>query len=195
MAHRILIVDGHPDGAGTHFVHELARYYRTGAREGGHATRMLRVGTLEFPLLRGNTEFISGDVPRAIRAAQKSIAWADHLVFLYPLWLGTMPAVLKGFVEQVFRPGFAFAERGPTLSPRRLLKGRSARVVVTTGARGLFHGRHRTEHSLKSFERDLLGFCGIRPVRVTLIEGVDILSEAQRDKAFFAMRRLGFLAR
>lgn len=195
MAHRILIVDGHPDGAGTHFVHELARYYRAGAREGGHATRMLHVGKLEFPMLRRNTEFVSGKVPRSIRAAQKSIAWADHLVFLYPLWLGTMPAVLKGFVEQVFRPGFAFVERGPALSSQRLLHGRSARVVVTAGEHGLFHGRYRTEHSLKSFEAGLLGLCGIRPVRVTLIEGVDTLTEPQRDKTFFAMRRLGFLAR
>jgi putative NADPH-quinone reductase len=86
---------------------------------------MLRVGSLEFPMLRTNTEFVSGEVPEAIRAVQKSIAWADHLVFLYPLWLGTMPAVLKAFVEQTFRPGFAFVERGTDRSPQRLLTGRS----------------------------------------------------------------------
>ena len=195
MAHRILIIDGHPDGSGSHFVHELARYYRAGAKEGGHAARMLRVGSLDFPMLRTNTEFVSGDVPEAIRAAQKSIAWADHLVILYPLWLGTMPAVLKAFVEQTFRPGFAFTDRGPTQPPQRLLKGRSARVIVTTGMRGLFHERHRTEQSLKSFERDLLGFCGIKPIRVTLFAGVDLLTKVQRDKAYYAMRRLGALAK
>jgi len=68
-------------------------------------------------------------------------------------------------------------------------------VIVTTGMRGLFHERHRTEQSLKSFERDLLGFCGIKPIRVTLFAGVDLLTKVQRDKAYYAMRRLGALAK
>lgn len=39
--------------------------------------------------------------------AQDGIGWAEHIVFFFPLWLGDMPASLKGFLEQVARPGFA----------------------------------------------------------------------------------------
>ena len=58
--------------------------------------------------------------------------WAQHWVFLFPLWHGTMPALLKGFLEHIFRPGFAM-EYQKNGFPKRLLAGRSARIVVTMG--------------------------------------------------------------
>ena len=83
-----------------------------GAKEGGHAVRLLRIGDLRFPLIRNSRAYLSGETPESIRAAQKSIARADHIVLLYPMWLGTVPAKLKGFLEQVMRPGFASSGAG-----------------------------------------------------------------------------------
>lgn len=195
MSHKILIIDGHPDPKGPHFVHELADYYRQGAREGGHSVRLLRVGELRFPLLRNHRAYLAGKVPESIRSAQKSIAWADHIVVLYPMWLGTVPAKLKGFLEQVMRPGFAFAERGPGQRPDRLLAGRTARIVVTRGMPELFDAVDRSPRSIRSVASDVLGLCGIRPVRTMVIGGADTLTTHARDKVRFDMRRLGLLAK
>ena len=118
MAQRIAIIDGHPDTDERRFVHAIAAAYEKGARAAGHEVRRIVVGQLEFPGLRSNEDFQKGKPPRAIRACQRTIAWADHLVILYPLWLGAMPALLKSFFEQVLRPGFAFkvAKRQPFAS-------------------------------------------------------------------------------
>jgi|OpeIllAssembly_1097287.scaffolds.fasta_scaffold143248_2 putative NADPH-quinone reductase len=195
MTHRILIIDGHPDPAGSHFVHELADYYRHGAKEGGHDVRLIRVGALRFPLLRNSKAYVTGKVPAAIVAAQKSIKWADHIVVLYPLWLGTLPAKLKGFLEQVMRPGFAFAQQGGGRRPAKLLKGRTARLVITKGMPELFDQVDRSEHSIRSLAADVLGLCGIHPVRTTVFEGSDTMKSVELDKARYDMRRLGALAR
>lgn len=195
MSHQILIIDGHPDPNGSHFVHELADFYRQGAKEGGHAVRLLRVGEMRFPLLRNSKAYLSGKLPESIRAAQKSIVWADHIVVLYPLWLGTVPAKLKGFLEQVMRPGFGFVHGAAGERAKPLLKGRSARIIVTRGMPELFEVVDRSERSIRSVAADVLGLCGVRPVRVTVLGGADTLTAAQHDKAQFDMRRLGLLAK
>lgn len=192
---RILIIDGHPDPKGAHFVHELAEFYRTGAREGGHQVRMLRVGELRFPLLRTARAYLSGKVPPSIATAQKSIRWADHVVLLYPLWFGTMPAKVKGFIEQVLRPGFAFEERGAGEHPRRLLEGRSARIVVSRGMPQLFDEVDRSPRSIRNVVADVLEICGVKPVGVTVLEGVETLSEVEHDQARYEMRVLGAAAK
>lgn len=52
----------------------------------------------------------SGALPEALRQAQQVLGRAEHLLIVYPLWLDTMPALLKAFLEQVFRPGFAIPQ-------------------------------------------------------------------------------------
>ena len=195
MKNRILIIDGHPDPKGPHFVHELADFYRQGAKEGGHEVRVLRVGALRFPLLTSSKAYLKGKVPASIVAAQKSIRWADHVVLMYPLWLGTLPAKLKGFIEQVLRPGFAFEPRGVGKHPRKLLTGRSARIVVTRGMPELFDEVDRSPRSIRNIAGDVLGMCGVRPVRITVVEGADTLTAVERDKVHYDMRRLGAIAK
>ncbi|HVN43300.1 MAG TPA: NAD(P)H-dependent oxidoreductase [Steroidobacteraceae bacterium] len=192
---RILIIDGHPDAEGQHFVHELAEFYRTGAKEGGHDVRMIKVGGLRFPLIKNSRSYLKSKVPESIAASQKSILWAEHVVMFYPLWLGTLPAKLKGFLEQVLRPGFAFAERGPGQHPRRLLKGRSARLVVTRGMPGLFDEVDRSPNSIRNVADEVLGLCGVKPVRIMVYEGAESMTDAERDKAHYDMRSLGANAR
>jgi putative NADPH-quinone reductase len=104
MGKRIVIVQGHPDPGGDRYGHALAEAYRQGAREAGHEVEILPVAELDFPLLRTKRDFDDGEAPEAIRRCQQAILAADHLVIIHPLWLGSMPALLKGFLEQVFRP-------------------------------------------------------------------------------------------
>jgi putative NADPH-quinone reductase len=189
MARRILVLDGHPDPRGEHFVHGLATAYRESAQAAGHAVRTIAVASLDFPLLRSPEEFQSGIAPAAIASAQADIEWANHLAIFYPLWLGSMPALTKAFFEQALRPGFAFGPAKGRGLPKQKLKGRSARVVVTMGMPSFFYKWFYRAHSLKSFERNILHFCGIRPVRATVIGMVE--DKAAREKALAAVRRFG----
>jgi putative NADPH-quinone reductase len=189
MTRRILVLDGHPDPRGEHFVHGLATAYRESAMVAGHEVRTLVIASLDFPLLRSPEEFQKGRPPAVIAAAQSDIEWANHLAVFYPLWLGSMPALTKGFFEQALRPGFAFGPAKGRGLPQQKLKGRSARVVVTMGMPTFFYKWFYRAHSLKSFERNILHFCGIRPVRATVVGMVE--SKATREKALAAMRRLG----
>lgn len=127
----------------------------------------------------------------AIREAQEAIGWAEHLVILYPLWLGTMPALLKAFLEQVFRPGFAFEMPAGAGLSKKLLSGKSARIVVTMGMPAFFYRWYFRAHSLKSLERNILGFCGIGPIKESLIGIVEAPNGARRGKWLAKTRALG----
>jgi putative NADPH-quinone reductase len=169
MPKHILIIQGHPDASEEHFCHALTESYEAGAKQAGHEVRQITVAKLDFPLLRTQEDFNTGSPPPEIVAAQQDIAWAEHLVIVYPLWLGTMPAMLKGFLEQVFRPQFAFQIGESSASWTKKLKGKSARVVITMGAPAIIYRWYFGAHSLKSLERNILGFCGIGPIRESLI--------------------------
>lgn len=186
---RITIIQGHPTAGGGHLLHALADAYAAGAAEGGHEVRRIEVAEIGLPLLRSREEW-QAPPPDAVAACQQDIAWAEHLVILYPLWLGAMPAVLKGFLEQVMRPGFALPAQGMG----GLLKGRSARVVVTMGMPAFIYRWWFGAHSLKSLERNILKFCGISPVRESLFGMVE--GKAERRQRWLAqMRDLGRAAR
>lgn len=191
MGKRILLIQGHPDAAAPHLCHALARAYAAGAEKAGHTVRTVDVGALDFPLLRSADEWEHGAAPEALRPAQADVAWAGHLVLIFPLWLGDMPAKLKGFLEQVARPGFAFDRASPNPLLSKGLRGRSARIVVTMGMpAGVYQWFYRA-HSVKSLERNILGFVGISPVHRTLIGGVGKLSAARARRMCEAMTRLG----
>ena len=195
MAKHIVIIQGHPDAAVRHYGHALADEYAKGAEDGGHELKRIEVGRLDFPLLRTKDEFEKGLPPDSIKQAQETIWWADHLVILYPLWLGTMPALLKAFFEQVFRPGFAFeyGESGQTSKKR--LTGKSARIVVTMGMPAFAYRWFFLAHSLKSLERNILGFCGIGPIKASLIGSIEGMNERRRAAWLDEMRGLGDLGK
>lgn len=189
---RILVIQGHPDAGASHLCHALAEAYAQGALEGSHTVRTLDIAQLDFPLLRSQAAWEREPVPAALAPAQQAIAWAEHLVLFFPLWLGDMPALLKGFLEQVARPGFAFAGDGPRDAfTRKGLGGRSARVVVTMGMPALVYRWYFRAHSVKSLERNILGFVGIAPVHETLVGQVGQLSPADAAKWFERLRQLG----
>lgn len=189
-AKRIAIIDGHPDAREGRYVHALADAYAEGARSAGHEVSMLRIGALDFPLLHRAQDFTSGRLPASIRMSQQTLQWADHWVILYPLWLGSMPAVLKGFLEQVFRPGFGFDVARKRALPRKMLKGKSARIVVTMGMPSLFYRWYFRAHSLKSLERNILAFCGVAPIKASIVGMVEG-SKRHRDGWLLKMRALG----
>ena len=192
---RILVLQGHPDAQARHLCHALAEAYAEGARAGGHEVRTIEVAALDFPLLRSQQAWEQEPVPPTLAPAQQGIAWAQHLLIVYPLWLGDLPALLKGFLEQVARPGFAFGTGARNAFTAKGWKGRSARVVVTMGMPALVYRWFFAAHSLRSLKRNVLAFTGIRPVRSTLVGGTGQLAPERAQAWFARMRRLGREAR
>jgi putative NADPH-quinone reductase len=142
---------------------------------------VINVSRLGLPPLHSAREWEWQPVPEPIGETQRAIAWAGHLVIFFPLWLGDMPALLKGFFEQVLRPGFAIGGAAQGRMPKKLLKGRSARIVVTMGMPAFFYSIYYRAHSVKSLKRNILEFCGVSPVRTTLVGTVEGRKEARED--------------
>ena len=123
---------------------------------------------------------------------QEDIVWAEHIVLIFPLWAGDMPALLKAFWEQIYRPNFTGASAS-NFADKRLV-GRSARVVVTMGMPALVYRWYFRAHSLKSLERNILGMVGIAPVHETLIGMAGNLTTAAVAKWLTKLKRLGATA-
>ena len=187
---RILIIEGHPDPSPQRLCRALAEAYREGAREAGHTLRTLILGDLDIPLLASRSDWES-PAPEIVETCQQDLLWAEHVVVIYPLWLGDVPAVLKAFLEQVLRPDFAF---DPTRTARGgLLKGRSARLVVTMGMPGWVYFSWFGAHSLRSLSRNVFQFVGFRPVRTTVFGMVEGASPGRRRAWLDEMTHLGRL--
>jgi putative NADPH-quinone reductase len=189
MAKRIAVIQGHPDVTKPRLLHALADAYAEGAASAGHEVRRVEVGKLEFPLLRTQEDFETGTMPPALIQAREDMRWAEHWVFLFPLWHGTMPALFKGFLEHIFRPGFAmeYKEGG---FPKRLLAGRSARIVVTMGMPALMYRWYFGAYGVRGFERSMLSFAGIKPIRENLY-GLALANERKRGRWLTQMHRHG----
>jgi len=191
LSHRIAIIDGHPDPERSHFGHAAAEAYGRGAEESGHEVRLFRLADMEVPLLRSQAEWERDPAPEALRDCQEAIGWADHIVIVFPLWLGGMPAMLKALLEQILRPGFAFKYKsGPTAE--KLLKGKSARIIVTMGMPGFVYRLYFRAHSLRSLKRNILGFVGIGPIRTTIIGSIAAMDDAKHRQWLKAIRAHGY---
>ena len=189
MSKRIAIIQGHPDAAGHHLLNAMADAYAAGAALSGHELRRVEVAALDFPLLRTQADFETGELPPALVQARDDMRWAEHWVFLFPLWHGTMPALLKAFLEHIFRPGFAMEYREKQF-PRRLLAGRSARIVVTMGMPVMLYRWYFGALGVRAFERSMLSFAGIKPIRESFY-GLTFADEKKRLRWIEEMRQHG----
>ncbi|MBS7696377.1 MULTISPECIES: NAD(P)H-dependent oxidoreductase [unclassified Chelatococcus] len=189
MSRRIVIIQGHPDPDEQRLCRALADAYVEGAREAGHEISSVDLASLDVPFLRSQSSFENDSVPPNLKPAQEAILAAEHILIVFPLWLGTMPALVKAFLEQVMRPGFAFGyDKGV---PRTQLTGRSARLVVTMSMPVLAYRWWYFGHGLKALQRNILRFVGISPVRESLFGMVTGVSDATRRKWLDDMRKLG----
>jgi putative NADPH-quinone reductase len=189
MGKRILILLGHPDPRPERLCRALAQAYHAGAVEAGHEVAVIDVARVDFSALKTKSEW-EAPIADALRVPQEALAWAEHIVIVFPLWLGTMPALLKAFFEQVLRPGFAFENKGPGRWEKKLL-GRSARIVVTMGMPSFLYKWYFRAHGIRSFERNVLDFVGIGPIHETLLGMVEARDQATRERWLVRITELG----
>lgn len=180
MSKRILVILGHP--ANDSFCGTLADSYIKGATSTGNEVQLLALGNLSFdPVLHKGYAVIQ-ELEPDLMAAQAAIIWAQHIVFVYPIWWGAMPALLKGFIDRVFLPGFAFKYRDNSAFWDRLLAGRSAHLLVTMDSPPWYFrwvSRMPGHHQMK---RTILEFCGIKPVTISSFGPIKNSSPQKREK-------------
>ncbi|MFS0725608.1 NAD(P)H-dependent oxidoreductase [Paenibacillus sp. 1P07SE] len=189
MKSKIAIITGHPDPQS--YCAALSAAYGKGAGGAGTEVRHIDLSQLDFnPNLaygyRQRTE-----LEEDLLEAQETIRWADHLVFVYPTWWGSVPAVLKGFIDRVFLPGFAYRYRKDSIWWDKLLQGRSAHLIVTLDTPSIFNRLIYRRAGHRVMKHNVLGFCGVKPVRITEITPVRGSSPEQRERWLSKVQRLG----
>jgi NAD(P)H dehydrogenase (quinone) len=189
MKKKILIIDGHPNEAS--FCHALAGAYAKGAQASDFDVQTLSLRSLKFDInLQQGYRKIQELEPDLVKA-QSLIKWCEHLVVIYPVWWGSMPALLKGFLDRCWLPGFAFKYHDKDPFWDRLLSGRSARIIVTSDAPALYNLIVNLNAPVRVMKNMVLGFCGFKPVKTTAIGSVKTLSEPKRLKILEDVISLG----
>ncbi len=186
---RILIINGHPDKES--FCNALAEKYKRGADLSGAECDIVNLTDLEFsPILkygyRKRTE-----LEPDLRKVWNLIVKAEHLVFVYPNWWGTYPALLKGFIDRLFLPGFAFEYQENSPFVKKLLTGKTARLIVTTENPDWYYSLIHRAPGHNSMKTSILGCCGIKPVKITTLVGVKKSTDIRRKKWLEKIEQLG----
>jgi putative NADPH-quinone reductase len=162
---RTLIICGHPDK--NSLCSSLAESYFKGAVKNGSKARMLMLNDLNFnPFLEKGYK-VAQPLEPDLEKAKSDIAWADHLVFVYPVWWASIPALLKGFIDRVFTPGFAFKYKPKAGLPEKLLVGKSGRLIVTMDSPKWYYKWFMKRSSQIMMKKGVLEFCGVKPVKIT----------------------------
>jgi NAD(P)H dehydrogenase (quinone) len=186
---KILIIIGHPNPES--FNHALAHRYAEAARQAGHAVEVLSLATLQFdPILRMGYA-APQELEPDLQAAQISILNADHLVVLFPSWWGSTPALLKGFIDRTFLPGFAFKYKKDSVWWDRLLSGRTGHLVVTMDTPWIYNWLVYGNANIRAMKAATFQFCGIKRVKVTTFDSVRSSTEARRTAWLEQMAQMG----
>lgn len=190
----IALLDAHPDPDRQHYINALCDAYARGAMRGGHDLARINLSDMDFPILRRPGDWKNGPPP-GFEAARAAFDAAEHVVIAFPLWLGGMPALLRGFFEQLTAGGFGIAPAADGKGWTQKFKGKSARLIVTMGMPALIYQTIFSSHGVKVLERNILGFAGMGPIRETLIGMVEAKSPLQRQRCLQRVEKLGEAAR
>lgn len=182
----ILIIVGHPDAESYNYA--LAKAYEQGAK----SVRRINIRDLQF---NPNLEFgyrKRTELEPDLLAAREDILWADHLVWVYPVWWGSVPAIMKGFIDRVFLPGFAFQKiEGSMAKWDKLFAGKTARLISTLDQPSWFYRWFYSRPSYNAMKGLVMNFTGVKKVRNTTIGPIRLSSEVFRKKWLVKVEALG----
>lgn len=186
---KIVIINGHPDRESFNFA--LAEAYKKGAISAGADIREINVRDLKFnPNLKFGYRQRTELEPDLL-AAQNTIKWAHHLVWVYPVWWGSLPAILKGFIDRVFLPGFAFQKRTDSVWWDKLLKNKTARIISTLDQPAWYYRLVYRQPSVNAMKKLTLEFSGIKPVKVTTIGPLRLSKKSYRENWLRRIEKIG----
>jgi len=176
---KIYLLLGHPHHES--FNGQIADAYYKTAIEKGHEVRFQQLGEMTFdPILWKGYKEVQALEPD-LKQAQENILWCDRWVIVFPMWWGSVPALLKGFIDRTLHPGFAFKYHDHDPMWEKYLTGRSGELITTCDGPWWWVRLVYLNSDLISLKTATLGFCGISPVKCTRISRVRFLSEPERQ--------------
>ncbi len=183
---KIYLLLGHSDAATLSGA--LADTYEVAAKGAGHEVRRHNIGEMHFdPVLHEGYKTIQ-ELEPDLKDFQENVRWAEHIVIVYPVWWSSMPALLKGLFDRAWLPHFAFNFAHHGLTWKKLLKGRTARVITTANSSPwmlwFMYGPPTA-----ALELALLRFAGIR-ARSTVFGPSERASDRTKAKWFRKIERL-----
>lgn len=186
---KILLINGHPDKES--FCFALAESYKKGADAAGAECKLINLIDLKFnPILTYGYRVVSELEPDLLQM-QRDITNATHLVWVYPNWWGTYPALLKGFIDRVFLPNFAFKYLENSPLPAKLLKGKTAQIIVTMDTPKWYYWLINRSPGHNSMKKAILEFCGISPVKIKSFGPLRSSTENKRKQWLKEVEELG----
>lgn len=188
---KILIINGHPDKESYNFA--LAEAYKKGALASGAEVKQINIRELDFNL---NLQFgyrKRTELEPDLLQAQKQIKWADHMVWIYPVWWGSVPALMKGFLDRILLPGFAYQKRKNSLWWDKLLVGKTARIINTLDQPDWFYRWFNGKPSHTAIKKLTLNFIGVKKVRITSIGPIRLSKQSFRENWLKKVEKLGRL--
>lgn len=189
MAKRILIINGHPNKEA--FNYGLVEAYKQGALTSGAEVEEIVIADLQFnPNLKYGYRQRTELEPDLLDAWKK-IQWADHLVWVHPVWWGGLPAITKGFIDRLFLPGMAFRYRENSVFWDKLLTGKTAHIITTLDQPGWYYRLMFGRPSVNQLKKSTLQFCGISPVKVTYIGIIKTADASKRARWLQKINRAG----
>ena len=184
---RIYLLLGHPDR--NSFNGALADAYEGAARAAGHEVRRQNLGEMTFdPILWHGYRTIQALEPDLL-TAQDNITWCEHWVLIYPIWWGSVPALLKGFFDRALYAGFAYRYHDNDPMWDGLLTGRSAQVITTSDAPRLWTFLAYRNSDLGTVKYATLRFCGVKPVKVTRLDRLKDSTPEERQRYLERIRQ------
>ena len=186
---KVLVINGHPDQES--FNYALSKAYISGLRNAEAQVELLNIADLDFnPNLKYGYRKIS-ELETDLLQAIDQIKQADHLVWVLPMWWYGMPALMKGFIDRIFLPGLFFKYQKGNPFPKKLLKGKTARLVITADTVRWYDRWFMGSPLINQFKKGTLEFCGVKPVKVTYIAPIKDSSEAFRARWLSKVKKLG----
>jgi putative NADPH-quinone reductase len=186
---KILIINGHPNPESFNF--GIVAAYKKGALQSNAEVQEITIADLEFnPNLKFGYQKRTEQEPDLVTAWEK-ILWADHLVWVHPVWWGGLPAITKGFIDRVFLPGFAFQHRENSIFWDKLLKGKTAHIITTLDQPSWYYKLVYGKPSVNMLKKTTLGFCGVKTKNVTYIGIVKTSDATLRAKWLNKVEKLG----
>ena len=189
MNKKILIINGHPNKDSFNF--GIVTAYKQGAENSGAEVKSVIIADLKFnPNLQFGYQKRTELEPDLLEAWEK-IKWADHIVWVHPVWWGGLPAITKGFIDRLFLPGFAFQYRENSIWWDKLLKGKTAHIITTLDQPSWYYWLVFGRPSVNQLKKSTLEFCGIKPVKVTSIAVIKNSDLSFRKKWLDKVNKLG----
>ncbi|MGO1120532.1 NAD(P)H-dependent oxidoreductase [Rhodovibrionaceae bacterium A322] len=187
---KIFILSGHLGR--DRFGHALAASYEAGALASGAEVKRLNLDDMVFdPAVRSGGYGSDQPLEEDILAFQQALVWCDHWVILHPLWWGGLPGPLKGLFDRALLPGFAFRfQKGKPL-PEKLLKGRTARVLMTSDTPSWYLNWVYGAGGNKALKKQVLNFIGFEKSRFHNFGAVKGSSDKLRTRWLAQAEALG----